>query len=309
MPSPDKRLRLLAAHARCQHALFTRTQALAAGFPQSTIDERIASGAWREVRPGVLVACPAVLTPQQLILAEALSLDGVACRESAAFLYGWLDTAPGPPQVLMRTGHRSHRRTREGVASTKDLAPGDVAVVQNIPATSPIRTIIDLGGRLLGEDFVRLVDRAVTSGTVKPWRLERRARELRAPRRNGCARVLHLLTESHPDLAAARNEWEAEVLRLAHRHGLPDPVPNHVVRSGGHVRIIDVAWPEQMVAVEFDGYRWHGGRASFDDGAARQNDLVADGWQPFRLTSTALRGNASPAFGPVAAALLRSDPK
>ena len=50
-------------------------------------------------------------------------------------------------------------------------------------------------------------------GLVTPRRLARRATELWAPRRRGCAVVLRALETAHPELWRARNDWEALVLR------------------------------------------------------------------------------------------------
>jgi very-short-patch-repair endonuclease len=119
--------------------------------------------------------------------------------------------------------------------------------------------------------------------------LERRARELVAPGRPGARRVLRSISDAHPDLEGARNEFEAAVLRVARAAGLPDPIPNFVVDVGGQRRIIDAAWPHPLVGLEFDGYLPHiECREVFDDDRARQNDLIAAGWKLFRVTSTML---------------------
>jgi very-short-patch-repair endonuclease len=71
--------------------------------------------------------------------------------------------------------------------------------------------------------------------------------------------------------------------------------------TGGELRYIDLAWPAQKVAVEFDGFVPHSTRRVFDDDRVRQNSLVADDWLVFRLTKTALTRNARAAFAPIAA--------
>ena len=173
-----------------------------------------------------------------------------------------------------------------------------------VPVTTVARTLVDLGAELPPKEFEELVDRAVLLHRVRPEHLEMRARELWTPRRPGCARTLEVVRSRHPDLAAARSEWEAKVLTLARRHGLPDPVPNLEVVVGGRRRFVDVAWPGVKVGVEFDGYVWHATRRAFDDDRSRQNDFVATGWRLFRLTSTALTRDAAGAFAPVVRAVL-----
>jgi hypothetical protein len=117
--------------------------------------------------------------------------------------------------------------------------------------------------------------------------------------------VLRILEEAHPQLWRARNEWEGRVLRLFRRSGAPDPVPNYGVHVGGGPRYIDLAWPDHLVAVEFDGFVPHSTRRVFDDDRVRQNDLVDAGWRVFRLTSTAVKRTPSVAIAPVLRALGR----
>jgi hypothetical protein len=96
------------------------------------------------------------------------------------------------------------------------------------------------------------------------------------------------LASQHPSLFAARNDWEAQVLRLVAEAGLPQPVPNYRVVLGGQPRFLDVAWPDFLVDLEFDGFEPHMVRAVFDDDRVRQNALVAGGWTVFRVTSRML---------------------
>ena len=53
---------------------------------------------------------------------------------------------------------------------------------------------------------------------------------------------------------------------------------------------IDFAFPLEKVAIEFDGYRYHGfSRKGFREGLVRQNLLVAHGWRVLRYTLTDVR--------------------
>jgi hypothetical protein len=167
---------------------------------------------------------------------------------------------------------------------TDTLTAADRALFDGIPATSPARTLVDLAAVMVTSDFEDVLDVALVRGVVTRQTLQRRARLLAHPRRRGSAAVLRLLADRHPDVEEARNAWEARMLRLTRALGLPDPVPNHPVVVGGRARKIDLAWPDQRVAVEFDGFVPHSRRRVFDDDRARQNDLVAAGWTVFRFT-------------------------
>ena len=53
---------------------------------------------------------------------------------------------------------------------------------------------------------------------------------------------------------------------------------------------IDMAFPEERVGIEFDGYRYHGfSRSGFRLGLERQNLLVRHGWRILRYTLTDVR--------------------
>jgi len=97
--------------------------------------------------------------------------------------------------------------------------------------------------------------------------------------------------------------WEARVLREMRRAGFPVPQCNLPVMVGGQRRVIDFAWPESRVAVEFDGYAHHSSKRAFDDDRSRQNDFVDAGWLVFRLTATAMTINPARALAPIARAL------
>ena len=117
--------------------------------------------------------------------------------------------------------------------------------------------------------------------------------------------MLELLGQRDPELLNTRNIWEARVLKIARAGGLPRPSTNFRVHVGGHHRYIDLAWPAEKVAVEFDGFVPHSMRRVFDDDRVRQNDLVDDDWLVYRLTKTALEANARRAFDPIARAIVK----
>jgi very-short-patch-repair endonuclease len=235
-----------------------------------------------------------------ITLAHVFAVSGVAGRRSALALYGLMDP-PGEPVVLTRRERRT--AARSPAPSTDQLRDRDVTCVDGIPATTPARTLVDSAGRMPSARFEDVLDTAIVQRLVTAERLEACARELWAPRRNGCAIVLALLAERDPNLSWARNVWEAKVAREIRRLRLPAPRFNHPVVVGGRRRYLDVAWPEVKVAVEFDGFVPHSTRRVFDDDRVRQNDLVADGWIVFRVTKAMLDADPVRTFGPVAAAI------
>jgi very-short-patch-repair endonuclease len=122
-----------------------------------------------------------------------------------------------------------------------------------IPVTKPAQTIVDL--------------RCCVS-----------ARELRRAIRQ--ADVLGLPIGPDVDRDRTRSDLERDFLRLCRRHCLPIPEVN--VRVGPH--LVDFLWRERQLVVETDGYRYHRGRAAFEDDRARDLDLRGRGFQVIRLS-------------------------
>lgn len=78
---------------------------------------------------------------------------------------------------------------------------------------------------------------------------------------------------------------EMRVVRQLLAAGLPNPVRQYEIRSGGEfVARVDIAYPDDLVAIELDGFRWHGGRGPFRSDRLRRNRIEAAGW---RLLETA----------------------
>ena len=89
-----------------------------------------------------------------------------------------------------------------------------------------------------------------------------------------------------------------KALDLIGRGGLPDPVPQFQVRDGEFVAYIDIAWPEQMVAMECDSLAYHFGEVSHQGDRTRRRRLTLLGWDVYEYTyrdvtkgqATVLRG-------------------
>jgi len=283
--------------ARRQHALFTLDQARSAGIAERTVRRNLARGVWEEITPFVYRAAPAAASDwQQELHALVLSVNGLAYGRSATALYG-LTPSPRTPEVLVTRSSRN--RPRPGLHSTRTLPRADATVVAGIPATMPARSICDAAASMNPPAVVRLVDAAVVRGFVTPPGLARRAAELTNAKRPGCSRVLAALATQHPELDRARNDWEALVIRAVNELGLPSPALSHPVMVADQRRLLDLAWPDLRIELEFDGYRPHMVREVFDDDRVRQNALVASGWAVFRVTSKLLEGDPRAALAPL----------
>ena len=92
------------------------------------------------------------------------------------------------------------------------------------------------------------------------------------------------------ELADPRSESVAEsrARLLFHQENIPAPVPQWKVMTPLGQRYLDFAWPEEMVAAEFDGMvKYFGGkptdRALYEE-RLRERHLMELGWRFVRLT-------------------------
>ena len=73
--------------------------------------------------------------------------------------------------------------------------------------------------------------------------------------------------------------------------GLPAPVPQLPVLVGDRRYRLDLAYPEQRIAIELDGWAAHRSRRAFDLDRARGNDLELASWTLLRFTSSSTRAD------------------
>jgi very-short-patch-repair endonuclease len=62
-------------------------------------------------------------------------------------------------------------------------------------------------------------------------------------------------------------------------------VQQHRVRVNGRTVRIDLAYPDALIAIEYDGWDFHRTRGAFDLDRARANELELLGWTVLRFTS------------------------
>jgi very-short-patch-repair endonuclease len=289
------------ARRRGQRGHFTTAQAEAAGMSRTQLNRLVGRGVLVRCASGVYrFRVAALATWKDRLAAELLATGGLASGLSAAALFDLADP-PARPSVIVERG----RRTPSGRHSTRELPRYECVIVEGLRTLSPMRAVLDSVHLLSASKGVALVESAIVRGLVKPDALRRRANELAHAKRPGCAVVLRILDELHPELARSRNEWEALVVRRAKESGLDPPHLEYELFLDGHRYIADAAWPEQRVALEFDGRDPHMRRRVHDYDTGRRNDFTDAGWRRFGITAAALKRRDDRVFGQVARAIAR----
>ena len=242
----------------------SRWRRRASGFTRPVIRRKLERGAWTEVEPRVYrVAIAGPLEWRARLMALTLSSGGVASHASAAALYGLVE----PPSQHEITVTRAARSASTAVAhSSTSLTSTDIASVDGIPATSPARTLIDLAGSAAARTFEDVLDLAIVTHIVTPARLRDPCPgAVGAPpaRVRGRARVAR---PARPGPRRRRGtSGRRECSGWCEPRGFLGPRGNYRVHVGGRHRYLDLAWPAEKVAVEFDGFVPHSTRRVFDD--------------------------------------------
>jgi very-short-patch-repair endonuclease len=277
---------LLAPVARRQHGLITRGQALAV-LPRWTLDRRLKARALEPVRRGVYRIAGVPETWEQQLLAACLAAGPAACASfrSAAALHG----LEGFGRDRLEITHLGRRPSVIDGVEVHESAVFDtrhIVIVADIPTTSVARTLCDLTAVVRPWMVERAVDEALRRKLVRIPEIVEVATLLEGRGRHRCTVMREILVHRQAGYQPGDSAPERRIRDLLVRAGLPAPTMQHRVRMGRKVVRIDLCYPEQKIAIEYDGWEWHSGRRAFDDDRARANELVVLGFSVLRFTST-----------------------
>jgi very-short-patch-repair endonuclease len=278
--SPDA---AIAAIADEQFGVFSRRQALNAGFSPRQVGLRISARRWEALYRAVYRMVGSPPTLEQSAMAAALFAgDGALISYGTA---GLLWKIAGARATALELWVPSSRRTdADGLVLHRGtrLDRADRTMLGPIPITTPARTLIDLSARMEDDRLLNAVEDAIRRELCTPERLAVRAEALRKSGRPGAGRLAELLAgRSGRPLESA---LEAKVWLLVQRSGLPLPRRQHWVSLPGGRYRLDFAWPEQKVGLECDGWEHHGRRGAFAPDRARLAEFAAAKWQILPVT-------------------------
>jgi len=267
--------------ALARHGLVARADALADGITARRWRYLVERGQLEPMLPGVARLAGAEATVEQRILAAVLSSGpgALASHRSAAQLWGWPIDVDGLVDVVVPRSNQPRPRT--GVVIHRSLDEVDTApsVRQGIPATSPLRTLVDLGA--VAPEHVEPFLVVCTTTRLVSITAVRAALDRHSTRgRPGLGALRGVLDdwplgESSPD-----SRLELDLARLLRSHRLTGFV-HHAVIEGLEV---DFAHHGRRLVLETDGFEFHGSREAFEEDRRRDAELQAAGWRVIRLT-------------------------
>jgi very-short-patch-repair endonuclease len=206
--------------------------------------------------------------------ALAMGGRGVLGGWSAAELLGASCGPPGAPVELIVSG--SSAATRGGLVVRADhLGEGEITRVRGIAVTTAVRTAFDLGRRAPVTDAICAVD-AITRGCgVLVDAIAAIAENHRGAR--GTVQLTTVLRRSSP---LAESPMESRIRIAIEDEGLPLPLLQYPVGP----YLLDLAYPELLLALEYDG-RHHLTPERARRDLARQAYLSGAGWEVLRFSS------------------------
>ena len=272
-----------------QHGLLTNRQLREAGVTRGRQAGLVGSGLLVPVHRGVLRLAGSAPTWEQRLCAAVLTPGApvVASHRSALRLWGLRTRFDGLEVTVRRPRNRKISDTI--VHRSVDLISADVTSVDGIAVTTVARTLCDAGLIFPEHEVQRLVDHAVATSIVSGGELLAVRRRVGEHGRNGVVK-LEAAVDGLPALVGEADSGpEVALLRLLVESGLPTPEAQFEVTTNGRRYRLDLAYPDSLLGLEYDGFDAHSGIARFASDRQRQNDLVDVGWTIRRYTHVDLR--------------------
>jgi very-short-patch-repair endonuclease len=196
--------------------------------------------------------------------------NGVIAGRAAAALHGalWVD-ADTPIEMIWRSG-----RPPSGIVVRNERIEADeIAVVHEVPVTSPARTALDLARHLPRDAAVRHLDALARATGVTACDALSLAE--RYPRARGLRRSEVALDLMDSGAQSPKETWLRLVLIDA---GLPAPRTQIRVADGLNEAFIDMGYDEPMVGLDYDGQHHSSDRERYVYDIGRAELIERQGW-------------------------------
>lgn len=248
----------------------TTTRQLLTVMTRQQLDVQVKKGALVRVWYGVYAAAEPDLVGRLRALDLLMGQHAVACMGTAARLYGFdVENTTAihilDPGVRMRptTGLMVHQRVGAQLRS-----------VAGRLVTAPAWTAVEVARELRRPRALATLDTALRSGWCTSRELEQAALEQHG--RRGIIAVRELLP--YVD-GRAESAMESEARLVMIDYGVPTPELQYPIYGrNGELWRADFAWPEVMVAAEYESIDWHAGGPEMLRDKIRSGGIQDVGW-------------------------------
>jgi very-short-patch-repair endonuclease len=280
--------RRLGEFAAIQEGLVTTAQLRAVGLTREAVSRWVTTGRLHPVFRTVFALGHRAVGPRARLRAVVLACGPgtVISHRSAAWLLGLRERNPVTVDVIC-PGQAGRKIDGIRVHKVPYPAPSEVRLVRGIPCTTVARTLVDLAGSHGIEKLREAVEMAATRNVLDLAAVD--AVLANGPRRRGAPCLRGVLDEWRPvaetaKYATVRSLFEAKLLPLIAKAGLPIPKINAPVRTAEAVLEVDFFWPDQRFVVEADSRRHHAIEVAFERDRKRDRELLAAGYTVLRVT-------------------------
>jgi hypothetical protein len=220
---------------------------------------------------------------QQLL---AVGPPVAASHTTAAQLWrldGAAPSRPSEPVHLVVPPNRSGKNVAGATVHRAALASAQITERWGIPVTTLTRTLTDIAGLVTADVLSKATDDALRQRLITPADLVRLRAE--RPPVTGAAALKQVLDE-RVGRSAGDSVWEDRVFGWIVDAGLPAPLRQYQVVLPHGIAVLDMAYPDPKVGIEFDGWEWHAGRRRFDHDRVKTSELALAGWTTIIVTSS-----------------------
>ncbi|MFT4085686.1 MAG: type IV toxin-antitoxin system AbiEi family antitoxin domain-containing protein [Gordonia sp. (in: high G+C Gram-positive bacteria)] len=258
----------VAAELAANDGVITAKRALECGLSRTAIKSRLRTGAWLRVGRGVFRSAAHDYTEAALVRAAAAVHSGVVDRSAAAWWHGLIDDLPTPMTLAVgdTLGPKSWSACDVDTIRRSYHAT-DVTELRGLPVTGLAMTVLTAATTV--DDGARLIDRALQRHPVTHDDL------VAALDRNAGLRGL---AESRRLVEVAGGDTESAAERLFVDAIVAEQLTGWVLQYRFGRWPVDVAWPEEKIAVEIDGWAYHHGVEQFDRDRRKRNALSQASW-------------------------------
>jgi hypothetical protein len=202
---------------------------------------------------------------------------------SAAGWHGAPFAGPRDPVTVVRPAETRWRGPREVRMHRTDIDPTDIERHDDVPVSSALRTAWDVATLETVGTAVAALDAMVRTSSIDQSALAQMVEA--GAGRWGVARVRRVVECVDPRAESPPESWVRVALAL---DGLR-PIPQYEMWADGEfLARVDLAFPEERVAIEYEGaYHFDGIQIARDD--VRLRRLLDAGWRVIRLSASDLR--------------------
>jgi len=204
----------------------------------------------------------------------AIAYDGVVSYLSAATAWNLpLLVRPEKPHVTV-PAQRRPRPGRPVVLHWAAVSPAE----RLSRLTSLLRTVVDCSRILPFGEALAVADAALATGRLSQEELEAAVAAMRGPGRPNALRIAAAAT------GQSGSFLESMLRSLLLTEGIDGFEPQVLVDTGGTLARVDLGHRPARIALEAEGYEFHGSAGDFAADCRRYDDLVAAGWLVLRFT-------------------------